>query len=818
MAQLKESGSFANMKMTVCKAQYNMAMQQVIRGGKFIAWSTLKGRHTNIKESIVNEHCQGDAALKDQMLQALNLEYKTFEQRNRELEEDQAKQFLGPLNESMKKYCDYFQNSAGDGTLSREGFESTHSKAKQAAFNDLRENMPVSPPQLVEQTEKKLSSMIKDACNTFRQDFERQTSSSVSVESFTKPLENAIVLYRTVMKEHATRDSPKLPFEEMHKQAKQLAKNTLVQNLPQSPIGLVNTTKEKLNELIQSSYEEYRAAQQKPEDFMKDFQPLIERSKQKYDEIMNQFMKDGKFISWLTMRRKHESVVQDCIKDVSNKLDRQQLKEFSDKIDVVLEEKFNEFRKRNTKYEEKLREDAMGKIVECVSVYKSMIRRSIDNPLMNERDFEHIHQHSKAAAFERLEKSSIIDKEKFSHRLNGAIKQEQAKALEVLKRRRPTTPNTAAMQQAVKSIHDYKIGEITVQVANCGITDLTKSNIIVNSVGPDFELSKGQVSAILLRRVGPQLQTECNNNPKFATESYRITSGGNLCDHIVHYVLPNEEYRIEESIMELLEKCDNMEAITVVMPVLGSGNRGVPVDKCARFLWAAICLLNSYRKPTHLNCIKIPAYDVKAFNGLVKFFNKPPRFLGFPSHWGNVSRGTTEVKQLAPSSSEFNDVVAAFKKSNPPINEIVQIERIQNPTLYKQYEGKREAIVDRVQNSVIERDLFHGTTEESSNLIINNYFNRSYAGKNATKFGEGVYFALESSYSHRFCSGDVRHMLVVKVLTGDYCLGQEKMKEPPKMEGTDRVYHSLVNNVNNPKIFVVFNDASAYPKYRITYK
>nr|XP_026689882.1 uncharacterized protein LOC100181779 [Ciona intestinalis] len=688
MAQLKESGSFANMKMTVCKAQYNMAMQQVIRGGKFIAWSTLKSRHTNIKESIVNEHCQGDAALKDQMLQALNLEYKTIEQRNQELEEDQAKQFLGPLNESMKKYCDYFQNSAEDGTLSREGFDSTHSKAKQAAFNDLRENMPVSPPHMVEQTEKKLSSMIRDACNTFRQDFEKQTSSSVSVESFTKPLEKAIVLYRTVMKEHATMGSPKLPFEEMHKQAKQLAKNTLVENLPQSPVGLVNTTKEKLNELIQQSYEEYRAAQQKPEDqlafflmlagllgqdFMKDFQPLIERSKQKYDEIMNQFMKDGKFISWLTMRRKHESVVQECITDVSNKLGRQQLKEFSDKIDVVLEEKFNEFRKRNSIYEEKLREDAMGKIVECVSVYKSMIRRAIDNPLMNEKDFEHIHQHSKAAAFERLEKSSIIDKEKFSHRLNGAIKQEQAKALEVLKRRRPTTPNTAAMQQAVKSIHDYKIGEITVQVANCGITDLTKSNIIVNSVGPDFELSKGQVSAILLRRVGPQLQTECTNNPKFSTESYRITTGGNLCDHIVHYVLPNEEYRIEESIMELLEKCDNMEAITVVMPVLGSGNRGVPVDKCARFLWAAICLLNSYRKPTYLNCIKIPAYDVKVFNGLVKFFDKPPRFLGFPSHWGNVSRGTTEVKQLTPDSSEFNDVVAAFKKSNPPVNEILQV-------------------------------------------------------------------------------------------------------------------------------------------------
>ncbi|XP_078482932.1 uncharacterized protein LOC144743301 [Ciona intestinalis] len=125
--------------------------------------------------------------------------------------------------------------------------------------------------------------------------------------------------------------------------------------------------------------------------------------------------------------------------------------------------------------------------------------------------------------------------------------------------------------------------------------------------------------------------------------------------------------------MELLEKCDTLGAITVVMPVLGSGNRGIPVARCAQFLWAAICLLNSYRKPTHLNCIKIPAYDVIVFNGLVEFFNKPPKFLGFPTHWGNVSKGTTEMKRLASDSKEYNAVVAAFKKSNPPVKKIVLV-------------------------------------------------------------------------------------------------------------------------------------------------
>ncbi|XP_078482956.1 protein mono-ADP-ribosyltransferase PARP15-like [Ciona intestinalis] len=533
------------------------------------------------------------------------------------------------------------------------------------------------------------------------------------------------------MKRDQTMDScSRLPFEELHKQAKQTANEDLASNLPKAPIVLVNTTKEKFNKRIQKICEEYRAAYKDPE--------------------------------------------------------------------------------------EELFEDAKGKILESVTMYKNMVGEAMDNSCISETDFEHVHQQSKAAALECWEKSSIRDKEKFSNTLNTAIKQEHNKALEVLKTRLATL-NTVAEQQATKPMHSFKFGEIIVQVANCGITDLPKSNIIVNSVGSDFNLARGQVSRILLRHVGPQLQTECKNNPKFATESYRITSGGNLCDHIVHYVLPSEEYQIEESIMELLEKCDTLGAITVVMPVLGSGNRGIPVARCAQFLWAAICLLNSYRKPTHLNCIKIPAYDVIVFNGLVEFFNKPPKFLGFPTHWGTVSKGTTEMKRLASDSKEYNAVVAAFQKSNPPVNKIVLIERIQNPSLYKQYEGKREAMVDKVQNSVIERELFHGTTEEASNKIINNYFNRSYAGKHATSYGEGVYFALNSSYSHKFCRRDVRHMLVVKVLTGDYCLGTKQMKEPPKIDGTNRAYHSLVNNVNNPTIFVVFNDASAYPKYRITY-
>ena len=76
----------------------------------------------------------------------------------------------------------------------------------------------------------------------------------------------------------------------------------------------------------------------------------------------------------------------------------------------------------------------------------------------------------------------------------------------------------------------------------------------------------------------------------------------------------------------------------------------------------------------------------------------------------------------------------------------------------------------------IEKTLFHGTNEDSVENIWRTGFNRSYAGKNATAFGRGVYFATNSCYSHHYT--DIRkgkffgHMFVCNVLIGKYAVGK----------------------------------------------
>jgi len=58
------------------------------------------------------------------------------------------------------------------------------------------------------------------------------------------------------------------------------------------------------------------------------------------------------------------------------------------------------------------------------------------------------------------------------------------------------------------------------------------------------------------------------------------------------------------------------------------------------------------------------------------------------------------------------------------------------------------------------------------------------------------------------------------VLTGDYTQGRQDLKSPPEKlaNGEEKLlYDSVVDNMNNPQMFVVFKDSSVYPSYLIVF-
>ncbi|XP_070570277.1 protein mono-ADP-ribosyltransferase PARP14-like [Ptychodera flava] len=179
---------------------------------------------------------------------------------------------------------------------------------------------------------------------------------------------------------------------------------------------------------------------------------------------------------------------------------------------------------------------------------------------------------------------------------------------------------------------------------------------------------------------------------------------------------------------------------------------------------------------------------------------------------------------LDPQSEEFQNIDTLYRQSYTP-KQTVQIQRIQNEKLYRQYiVHKQNMEVKNPKDTVNERRLFHGTSLKNIVEINSDGFNRSYAGANATCYGKGMYFAIEASYSARgYATPDDdgnMHMYVAKVLTGEYAKGHSKMVLPPSKDPNDPIkrYDSVVNDLDNPEMFVVFHDAKAYPEYLITFK
>ena len=142
---------------------------------------------------------------------------------------------------------------------------------------------------------------------------------------------------------------------------------------------------------------------------------------------------------------------------------------------------------------------------------------------------------------------------------------------------------------------------------------------------------------------------------------------------------------------------------------------------------------------------------------------------------------------------------------------------MQNPYLYKQYSTHKEKFL-KEKRSPNEMRLFHGSQEDSLMKICRFGFNRSYCGKNGVAFGQGVYFAVNSRYSHTYSGATkdgMRCMLRAMVLVGDSCVGNSTMKTPPeKTQGSGVLYDSTSDGGS---IFVCYHDNQCYPEYLIYY-
>ncbi|KAE8299582.1 Poly [ADP-ribose] polymerase 14 [Larimichthys crocea] len=194
-----------------------------------------------------------------------------------------------------------------------------------------------------------------------------------------------------------------------------------------------------------------------------------------------------------------------------------------------------------------------------------------------------------------------------------------------------------------------------------------------------------------------------------------------------------------------------------------------------------------------------------------------------PEFWDTMPPNTSCLAvDIKAGTAEYTEVERLFKATcGQPI---IKIERIQNPVLWKSLQLKKHDMEQRNGHQNNEKRLFHGTCQTTVPTINENGFNRSYAGKNATCFGKGTYFAVNASYSaqgtySRPNAAGEKFMYLCRVLTGDFTVGQTNMVAPPSKGAVSvQLYDSVVDNKANPNMFIIFHDSHAYPEYLIKFK
>lgn len=207
-----------------------------------------------------------------------------------------------------------------------------------------------------------------------------------------------------------------------------------------------------------------------------------------------------------------------------------------------------------------------------------------------------------------------------------------------------------------------------------------------------------------------------------------------------------------------------------------------------------------------------------------------------PNTWSELRDPLVAQLFPLPDGPEKQTAVSWFMQTLSPSVQVVKVERIQNLSLWQSFAVKRQTVLSREGKSAMDACassgtsslervwLFHGTTADTVPKIMQQGFNRSFCGRNATMFGKGVYFARDASYSSSKAyakpdASGIQCMFLCRVVVGEYCQGAKDALAPSVRDaGKHLLYDTTVDNTRDPGIYVTYHDAQAYPEYLVHFK
>ncbi|XP_041355403.1 protein mono-ADP-ribosyltransferase PARP15-like [Gigantopelta aegis] len=370
-------------------------------------------------------------------------------------------------------------------------------------------------------------------------------------------------------------------------------------------------------------------------------------------------------------------------------------------------------------------------------------------------------------------------------------------------------------------LEEHILDEIIRRGAACSISlvkgDIANQNVdvIINSTSPKLDSMGGS----LARAGGDTLLQEYKTKYPNGIKSGEIAA-------------------FREQIDDCFLKAASDGVTSMAFPVLGTGVDKYPVDVVSKVIFESFDDFNNNNRNTSLQDKHHDEF-MDLFTLCALLYPEQEHTEGISYHhdmveiqteetrqsWNDMSKGEYfKLIQLPTQTIEYKSVEQNFKATLSSDVDINKIERVQNKTLRDQYSIMKRDFQEKNRRLQNERTLWHGTSSESTNSINTCGFNRSFCGKNATAYGNGTYFATNSSYSADDTysppdSEGYKYVYQALVLTGDFTEGRFGIRVPPqKPYSSSHIrFDSVVDRKQNPNMFVIFSDTQAYPEYLITF-